>query len=119
MAASVVRLFVSVRSLRGVKSGRHWSESPSHWIFLYVKPFNVALQRYHETYFTSRPSLVPPEGLALVSGGYRDALMYPRLASVPSLEIIQRSALPNWSFLGWGPVNTKHTVVFLYLLVFF
>lgn len=58
MAASVVRLFVSLRSLRGVKSGGHWSESPSHWLFLYVKPFNVALQRYHEAYFTSR--LFPP-----------------------------------------------------------
>lgn len=53
MAATAVLLFVSVASLPSVKSGGHWSESASHWLFLYVKPFNVALRRYHETYFTS------------------------------------------------------------------
>lgn len=53
MAATAVLLFVSVASLPSVKSGGHWSESASHWLFLYVKPFIVALQRYHETYFTS------------------------------------------------------------------
>lgn len=90
MAASIVCLFVSVRSLGSVKSEGHWSESPSHWLFLYVKPFNVALQRYHETYFTS-PLFPSPEGLALVSGGNHDALMYPPLASMPSLETIHLS----------------------------
>lgn len=64
MAASAVRLFVPVRSLRSVKSGGHWSESPSHWLFLYVKPSNVALQRYHETYFTSWLSPPPPGGIS-------------------------------------------------------
>jgi len=51
-------LFVCLTSLRSVKSEGHWSESPSHWLFLYVKPSNVALQRYHETCLTCR--LMPP-----------------------------------------------------------
>lgn len=37
----------------------------------------------------------PLEGLALVSGVYRNALMYPRLASMPSLEIIHPSTPPK------------------------
>lgn len=52
----------------------------------------------------------PLQGLALVSGGYHGALMYPRLASLPSLEIIHPSTLPKR--LGRSPVNTNHTVVF-------
>lgn len=47
-------------------------------------------------YFTCR--LMPPGGIsALVSGGYYDALMYPRLASAPSLEVIHKSPLPKLS----------------------
>lgn len=53
----------------------------------------------------------PLEGLAPVSGGYHHALLYPRLASMPGLEIIHRSPLPT--LLGWGPWNTIHTVVFV------
>lgn len=53
----------------------------------------------------------PLEGLAPVSGGYHCALLYPRLASMPGLEIIHRCLLPT--LLGWGPSNTVHTVVFV------
>lgn len=81
MAASVICLFVSVTSLRGVKSGGHWSESPSHWLFLYVKPFNVALRRYHEAYFTSQP--VPPGGIrARLRGLPRRILIWHQLLEV-------------------------------------
>lgn len=41
---------------------------------------------------------IPPwRGICLVSGGYHHALTYPRLASLPSLEIIHREALPKLS----------------------
>lgn len=58
----------------------------------------------------SHLSYSPLQGLALVSGGYHGALMYPRLASLTSLEIIHLSTLPK--LLGRGPVNTNHIVVF-------
>lgn len=110
MAASVVRLFVSVGSLRSVKSGGHWSESPSHWLFLYVKPFNVALQRYHETYFTCR--LFPPGGISSCLRGL------PRCTHVPSFGIDAKlgnnpplKSAKTDRFLA-GPMNTKHAAGF-------
>lgn len=89
--------------LRGVKSGGHWSESPSHWLFLYVKPFNVALQRYHETYFTSQ--LMPPGGISSRLRGL------PRCTHVPSFGINAQlgsnprlsSANTSWLFLAGAP----------------
>lgn len=74
-----VRPLVSVGSLHGVKSGGRWSESPSHWLFLYVKLFNVAPQRYYETYFTSR--LMPPGGISSRLRGL------PQCTHVPSFGI--------------------------------
>lgn len=74
--------FVSVTSLPSMKSRGHWSESASHWLFLYVKPFNVALQRYHETYFTSW--LFPPAG---ISSRLREL---PRCTHVPSFGILAK-----------------------------
>lgn len=103
MAGWALRLFVSVRSLCRVKSGGHWSKSASHWLFLYVSLFIVALQRYHETYFTSWP-MPPPEGLAHVSRGNSDALQCPGLASTPSLAVIHLAPPPKLScHWPWPP----------------
>lgn len=114
-------LFVSVRSLLRVKSGGHWSESPSHWLFLYVKPCNVALQRYHETYFTSW--LIPPGEIRLCLRGLPRHTHVPSFGIYIELEIIHLSPLPKLS-AAWlelheyhpASMNTIHTVVFFFFL---
>lgn len=117
MAASVVCLFVFVRSLCGVKSGGHWSESPSHWLFLYVKTIQCGPAEIPRKYI-SHLGECPLEGLAPVSEGYRDALVYPRLASMPSLEIIHPSAPPTLS-ASWLEPHEYHPYCWVFVLFFF
>lgn len=112
MAASAGRPLCVVGSLRSVKSGGHCSESPSHCLFLYVKPSNVALQRYHETCLPSR--LMPPGGISARLRGL------PPCTPVPSFGFGARLGNnPRPSFartehlLAGGPLNTIHTVVYL------
>ena len=108
-------LFVSLRSLPCVKSGGHWIESPSHWLFLYVKPCNVALQRYHETYFTSW--LIPPGRISLCLRGLPRHTHVPSFGINTELEIIHLSPLPKLS-AAWLELHEYHPYCcFLFLHV--